>query len=365
LIDQDDALVLEPRSSDNRIEIPPEALEPKPWYLTRPGKEIVAEIVDFIKRIGKPYLWRGHTHTKPPPGSKPVYLDEFELPKKFRAPERRAPCPCCSPWHPKFCDGKIAWFPAEAVIRIIGPDCFRALDAEGHQEALDNLRAEQRRERDTRFLLSHLPNLWRVVAVGETAVRVADALDEFHRELHGKLKLARLNLWKDVQRDGELRISIKTREVRRDRKLEEYFVNTESEVVAYRLDGYEVLNPNLRIRTAAIWSAVQKLKGYADLAKRAGAIEQMDDAARSEAAAEIGHGITAVRNAVDNLTRLQKFATPLAVNSLKNWGAHEGCATPYNYELTGSRFNFGASEYRSYSVQIPSDLLLPIGSVEL
>ena len=129
---EDDAvLIVERKPSDNRIDIPPESLEPKPWFQTRPGKEVVAEIVGFIKQTGKPYLWRGHTHTKPPPGSKPVYLDEFELPKKFRAPDRRSPCPCCVPAHPKFCDGKIAWFPSEAVIRIIGPDCFKALDAEG------------------------------------------------------------------------------------------------------------------------------------------------------------------------------------------------------------------------------------------
>ena len=73
----------------------------------------------------------------------------------------------------------------------------------------------------------------------------------------------------------------------------------------------------------------------------------------------------AVRMAFDNLVRWQKFATPLAINSLKNWGAHEGCATPYNYELAGSRFIFGPSEYRSFSVQIPTDLSLSIGTVDL
>jgi hypothetical protein len=364
LITEDDVLFNEYKSPDNRIDIPSEASARKPWYPTRPGKEVVAEIVDFIERTGKPYLWRGHTHTKPRPGSKPVYLDEFELPKKFRAPDRRAPCPCCSPAHPKFCDGKIALFPSEAVIRIIGPDCFKALDAEGHQEALDNLRAERQRDKDTSFLLSRLPNLWRVVGVGDRATRVADALEEFHRELHDKLRLARLNLWRDVQRDGELRVSVKTREIRRRRNLEEYFLNTETETVAYRLDGYEVLNPNLRIGVDALKSALRKLKRYADLAMRADAIDQMDGAARHEAAAEVGRATTVLRTAVENLARWQKFGTPLAINSLKSWGAHEGCMTPYNYELAGDRFIFGPSEYRSYSVQIPADLSLSIGSVD-
>jgi hypothetical protein len=364
ITEDDDVLFNEYEPPDNRIDIPSEASAPKPWYPTRPGKGVVAEIVDFIKRTGKPYLWPGHTHTKPPPGSKPVYLDEFELPKKFRAPDRRAPCPCCSPEHPKFCDGKIAWFPSEAVIRIIGPDCFKALDAEGHQEALDNLRAERQRDKNPSFLLSRLPNLWRVVGVGDRATRVADALEEFHRELHDKLRLARLDLWRDVQRGGELRISVKAREVRRSRSLEEYFLNTEVERVAYRLDGYEVLNPKMGFGTAALKSAIRKLRGYADLASHPVALDQMSDADRHEAATEIAHAITVVRRASDTLTNWQKFATPLAVNSLKNWGAHEGCPTPCNYELVGNRFNFGRSEYQSYSVLIPDDLSISIGSVD-
>ena len=85
------------------------------------------------------------------------------------------------------------------------------------------MRKDRQREKDTHFLLSRVPNLSSVVATGETAARVADALEEFHSALHSKLRLARLDLWKDVQRDGELRISFKTREIRRNNKLEEYF----------------------------------------------------------------------------------------------------------------------------------------------
>ena len=319
----------------------------------------------FIKRTGKPYLWPGHTHTKPPPGSKPVYLDEFELPKKFRAPDRRSPCPCCTPGHPKFCDGKIAWFPSEGVIRILGPDCFKGLDAQGHEDALVQMRADRRRDKDTHFLLTRLPGLSKIIAVGETATRVADALQEFHRDLHGRLQLARLNLWRDVQRDGELRVTQKTREIRRGRNLEEYFVDAEAEVVAFRLDGYEVLNPDLRIGTAALKGAVRKLKGFVGLSARSDAIDQINDAARHEAAGEIGHAITAIRTAVKNLARWQRFATPLAINSLKNWGMHEGCRTRCYYSFSEDRLNFGPNEDRPYSVQISSDLFLKIGNPDL
>ena len=121
------------------------------------------------------------------------------------------------------------------------------------------MRKDRQREKDTHFLLSRVPNLGRLIATGETAARVADALEEFHGALHGKLRLARLDLWKDVQRDGELRISVKTREIRRNNKLEEYFQDSEAEVVAYRLDGYEVLNPDLRMGIAPLKNALRKL----------------------------------------------------------------------------------------------------------
>ena len=329
--------------------------------MTRPGKEVVSEIVDFIKQSGKPYLWPGHTHTKPPTDSKPVYLDEFELPKKFRAPDRRSPCPCCWPSHPKFCDGKIAWFPSEAIVRIIGPDCFRALDADAHQEALDNMRAERRREKDTAFLLSQLPRLSGVVKIAGRAAQVASALEQFHNDLHSKLRIARLDLWRDVRGGGELRVSVKTREIKRGRNGGEYVQDTEAEIIAYRLDGYEVLNPDLNIGSSALKSTLKTLRKYSELAELPDSIEPMDAGARHEAALEIGRAITATRRAIDNLTRWQKFVTPLAINSLRGWGRREGCRTPYNYELAESRFRFGPNEYDLYSVAIPPDLYLSIG----
>jgi hypothetical protein len=205
----------------------------------------------------------------------------------------------------------------------LGPDCFKALDAEGHQEALDNLRAERRREKDRQFLLSRLPSLFRVVTVADTAVRVADALVEFHRDLHAKLRLARLDLWRDVERGGELCVSVKTREIKRRRNGDEYFEDTEAEVIAYRLDGYEMLDPDLSIGIGTLKNALKTLKRYADLAEFPDFMDQMDAAARHDAASEIGRAITAVRRAADNLTRWQKFATPLAINSLRNWGARD------------------------------------------
>lgn len=362
----DDYDVVElPEASDNKIEIPESARAVKAWFLTKPSKELIAEIHEHIKQTGMPHLWRGHTHTKPPSGSKPVYLDEFDLPEKLRKVGRWAPCPCCAPESPKFGSGKIAWFPSEGVIRLLGPDCFKTLDAEGHEEAVRNLKAERRRATETEVLLARLPQLTGLLEVGEKAKRVAIALTDFHQSLHEKLKLAKLNLWENVERGGELRVYIKTSRLVTQRDGSSYIEEVDAETVISHLDGFEVLNPELKIGATTLRAAITKLESYIDLAREPTAIEAMTDDARHEAAGGVARAMTAIRAAAENLTRWQKFATPLAINSLRRWGEHPGCAVPYNYEISGKRLVFGASEYRSFSVVIPDDLALPIDRIEL
>jgi hypothetical protein len=135
----------------DEIDIPDECYHSKPYFKERPDSALVKHIKAFIKETGNPHMWHGHTHTKPPKGARIVYLAEFDLPKKLhKSPHLFAPCPCCSPTHPKYVrNGKIGWFPDEGIIRIIGPDCFAALDKEGHFKAVAQLRAEQQIEKDT------------------------------------------------------------------------------------------------------------------------------------------------------------------------------------------------------------------------
>lgn len=361
----DAAIDLLETSTDDKIEIPDSARAVKPWFPTKPSKEIIAEIHEHIKRTGKPHLWRGHTHTKPPPGSKPVYLDEFDLPEKLRKAARWAPCPCCAPESPKFGSGKIAWFPSEGVIRLLGPECFKKLDAEGHQEAVDNLKAERRREADTKVLLARLPQLAGLLPIGERANRVATALSEFHLTLHDKLKLAKLSLWDHVAQEGELRVYMKTSRLVTRRNGETYVDEVDAETAISRLDGYEVLNPELTIGAGTLRAALKTLAGYIDLARDVSIVDRMSDEARHQVAGEITQAITAIKAAVENLARWQKFATPLAINSPRRWGAHPGCAVPYNYQISAGRLSFGQSEYQSFSVPIPDDLTLAIGAVEI
>ncbi len=169
--------------------------------------------------------------------------------------------------------------------------------------------------------------------VGERADRVAAALSEFHTTLHQKMTLARLKLWEHVEKDGELRVYVKTSRLVTRRDGGSYIDEADAETVISHLDGYEVLNPELKIGVGALRGALKKLAGYIDLTNNATAIDGMTDEARHEAANEITRAMTAIKAAAENLTRWQIFATPLAINSLRRWGEHPGCAVPYNYQI--------------------------------
>ena len=93
----------------------------------------------------------------------------------------------------------IVWFPDECIIRLMGRDCFKALNPEAHERARDNYDAEQKRERDTNFLLSRIPVLSKVLKVLDDAIKIAIAAERFHYELHQKLSVLPLDLWPYVK----------------------------------------------------------------------------------------------------------------------------------------------------------------------
>lgn len=111
------------------IEIPPEAFAVKALWQARPSwseiDNLVREIKGFVARTGKPYLWRGHTHTPPPMGATAEYWGEFDIPEWHIL---EAPCPCCWSNFPKYRrNGKIAFFPLEGVISSLALTAIVAL----------------------------------------------------------------------------------------------------------------------------------------------------------------------------------------------------------------------------------------------
>jgi hypothetical protein len=186
-----------------QLNIPDEFFDPKPFYRTRDNAQaVLREIKDHIKKTGQPHAWRHHTHSKPVAGSRIVYIGEFDLPPSHHAADRHAPCPCCSPKSPKFYkNGKIAWFPDEHVIRMIGPDCFQTLNPEGHWEAVEVFNREEAERRTIAYLVANLHLNVPAREVISRAVPVLEAIDHVHTVLQKRIsEVLRLDIWRHVRR---------------------------------------------------------------------------------------------------------------------------------------------------------------------
>jgi hypothetical protein len=352
-------------SGSEKIHIPAQCREIKAWFWERPGSEIIEEIKRHVAETGFPHTWRGHTHNKPPGGGKPKYLDEFDLPEKLIRAKCWAPCPCCSPETPKYgLNGKIAWFPEEGVVRLLGPDCFKSLDAEGHEEAKRQLAAERQRKQDTEFLLSKLPLLKQVIRVGERAVPVAKALDAFRESLLAKFALAQLPLWEHVRHDGVLKVSVRHREFRPNSDGSMRVEEVDTFQTYARLNGHEILDPRLSSQVGRLQSALRRLHEFADTGEDLEQVKLMSDEEKRRVAGQISKAVSTIKTAVDKITALRRFTDLVTINTLRRWGEQEGCPLPRFFERRGDRIAFGQREHRNFVVEIPDDLLAEIGEVK-
>jgi hypothetical protein len=201
------------------LDIPDEFFDPKPFYQTRASAEsVLREIKDHIKKTGEPHRWRHHTHSKPVSGSRIVYLGTYDLPPSHQATDRHAPCPCCSPRSPKYSrNGKIAWFPDEHVIRMIGPECFQTLNPEGHWEAVAQFDREEASRRTIDYLIKNLHLAAEARTVIQKSYPTLDAIDNVHTTLQNRMtEFVRVDLWRHVSR-GTLNVNVTGRRMRRSR----------------------------------------------------------------------------------------------------------------------------------------------------
>src|SRR5262249_17909691 len=132
--------------------------------------------------------------------------------KSHHAREKWAPCPCCRPSHPKFYKTvMIAWFPAEAVIRMLGPRCFASINGQGHAEAMRRYNAEKQRAKNIAYLLSRLGLASEAANALQTALPTLTTIDEVRDLLITRLRSGGIKLWDQV-RDGVLRVAVQEEE---------------------------------------------------------------------------------------------------------------------------------------------------------
>jgi hypothetical protein len=348
-----------------RIVILPECRTVKDWFPTRESADaVVAEISEHIRTTGETHTCRVHTHTKPPPGAVPVYIGEFSLQTRFLKAKRFCPCPCCWDEFAKFGHGRFAWFPDEQVIRIIGPDCFRALNPEAHERAASDREIERERARLTDFLLSNLGKIADVIKVIERAIVVARAVEQFHELLHDRLRTVRHNLWRHVRRGGELTVAVKRNEFRRGEDGEMHSEEVDAIVPYATLPAFEMLDPaNLNL-LSALERALGRIRPYAHGDRWKVTIDEMEDSEKRIAAETLSRAVKAAVEAIASIERLRRFTDRVTINTLRGWSEQPGCPAPFNYSHNGDNITFGPSDVRMVGVPIPHDLRNEIGSID-
>lgn len=305
---------------------------------------IVEQIKSYIEAVGTPHLWPGHTHTRPPEGARIEYLDEYDLPITMHKDKRLwAPCPCCSPSRGKYYKGgKIGWFPDEGVIRNMGPDCFAALDKEGHMRALAQLRKEQETQKAITSLLANLPKAPAALKIFEKALPVVQAVDDLRTDLRKQLPLVlKVNLWKHIS-DGKLLLNNK---------------------VFATIAGYKMLDPNEPRLASGLKTAIDTLRNIQPGADHKATIAAMPEADREKTARAIGRSLNRAAEIFREVHDIREFVSTTTIATLRNWGRQEGCPIRIYAMLDNYSLYFGRKEHEQHRFEIAAEFFFELGSV--
>lgn len=334
------------------LHIPDECFRPKPDFKERPSSALVKHIRDFIKQTGKPHMWHGHTHTQPPEGARIVYLAEFDLPERLhKSPHLFAPCPCCSPTHPKYVrNGKVAWFPDEAIIRIIGPDCFAALDKEGHFRAIAQLRAEEQLAKDTMYLLAHLSKVPDAVRTLERALPTFETIDDVRDALRRGIPQAiKSDLWPHIK-SGTLQVKHYTGEI--------------ATITQYaKIKGQRMLEPSDLDLAPTIRNALATLRNMDPGHDPKATIAAMSDEDRKKNARALVRNLNAAKITFRTAEEIRPFLSVQTIATLRNWGQHEGCPIHLHMMLDNNNLLVGRNEFEHRRFIIAPIFFAALGSL--
>ncbi|MER9624021.1 hypothetical protein NKI98_21750 [Mesorhizobium sp. M0222] len=338
----------------DRIEILEANLRNIAIFHEEPGEQIIEEVKGHVRATAMPWTWRGHSHTRPPDEAFVVYIEEFDVPAKDTVP-RVAPCPCCTPHHPKYKNkGKIAWFPNESVIRLIGPKCFASINAGGHEAAIIDLRKRQKRRSELATVALHGAKLEELVAAIDAAIPIADHLDAFMRDLAGAADQERLNFWREL-REGTLTITERRRSLVRkaDGRLserDEEFRSTFASIL-----GHSIFD---RSQHGSAGKLRPLRSGLALLVNRVSEADQLGEADLEKVAEALPKARTSALDIFSGLSDRQRFLTSNAIEILAHWGQHP--SSPLRFAISRKRSEVTLVGHKPHVIYIGLDATSPI-----
>jgi hypothetical protein len=333
----------------DEIDIPASAFDPKPWWDKRPTDERIQEIMGFIQRTNKPYLWPGQTYDKPHPDSIPDYLAEFHLPSS----KPLTPCPCCTPRHAKYRHGMIAYFPQERVIRIMGHDCFRSINSERHTEALKKYHGDLQRKKDIAYLLGNLGKVPELTTIITHAVPIGHALDNLRNRACQVFKeVLRIDLYDQI-RTGELKYNTSRMQFFPISQGEEEEKEIHSIETYGRISGQDMLNTRFmrlgnRLDQALI--VLDRLDFGPDFQK---ITAEMTDRDRRDTARMLGRCFDTANKVFTAIEELRQFTSTTTIATLNGWARQEGAPVRMHVAFDGKNLYVGKEQdnYRRIEIE--------------
>jgi hypothetical protein len=276
------------------------------------------------------------------------------LPPSHHGVDRHAPCPCCSPKSPKFYkNGKIAWFPDEHVIRMIGPDCFQTLNPEGHWEAVEVFNREEAERRTIAYLVANLHLNVPTRDVIQRALPILEAVDHVHTVLQQRIsEVLRLDIWRHVGR-GTLSVNVEGRRMKRNRdgsQEVESFLDIQQ---LSEFPGYQMFSP----RNSRLASRVGGFARRLSLIDFGNEVEErvraMTTEEQAKAARILSSGISSAAAIFAEADGIRDGFKPMSIAALKGWTRHAGC--PIHLFVSGdeSNFDIGTDEQHELRIEIP------------
>lgn len=305
-------------------------------YRSRPCEAEIARFLDHVRDTGEPESFPGICRSKPPKDSRPVFLRRFDVDRKKRRDGQMAPCPICSPNDPKFLhEGYLVWYPDEAVIRAIGPECGDAVfGGTAYAEAKETFDREERERRAVEFLEKNLRKALAMIVALEAIRPAAIEADRLHVQLRRDAPNAQKTLRAVRAAGGALKVSIVTERDEDDEDRIEGprgFGKKDSEYDAYE----EVIGllPDSTILNASL-TARRDCRDIEDLIASIPRFDSEEAAFfwicdQSERLEELEAAVAILQDCssryvklADRLDRFLQFFSPAVFDQLDRWGQH-------------------------------------------
>lgn len=348
----------------DKLEIPASAFEVKAHYFERPSPAEVKALHQFIQTKGTPHLWPGHTHDAPQKGSEVTFLGKYTLPETHHRQPNWAPCPCCSPHHPKyFRKGLIAWFPKEGVIRCVGDKCYKTMDPEGYATAMAQLNIEIRNARTAETLLARIPQIPDYVRVIKLNVPVIEAIDKM-RNLFLMTVNQRLgiDLWQHAS-TGMLRVTIVRNEVKWRSGGEEI-----GEVADFQdygsIVGHIALKPGHYNLASKIAHWADNLSAVHESTNGGNALFNLPENEKKAAVRVIKFAHNAAIKAFAEAEEVRRFFAKVNVATINKWSEHDGSPEEIHLAMENDGWYVGRNAASHFMIKWPAHFWLALRTLE-